>query len=620
MNIQKEDPNVSKIRSFVTKTLESIGALVDFTEYNYAEVIIPDDFAVYFDDRGYFSLAFDFDIAKRHENSEFVTYGSYFLDRVTELAIQRGLSCKRHIIDENVELRTLPQKISNKIMFRNCRVTFMANAHAIYHYILFNFRVAYISDEREDRIFKILVNLNTGHTDDKMLEAVETAIYTDSAHTSYSVEKLLPIDLAYKSATTDLEEKIQPEIREINNKINSRLDHERGRINEYYDQIDGDLYKKREKLKSELTKPIDDKLLVSQIERQRRLNEIDEKNSLRVSIVLFNATMITQTKIRNKYSVRKGKAEREVYLVWNPAINDVDPIICDICNKEITEAELCSNSHIGCTKCIPDCSKCGALVCRGCGTAYECSVCGDILCDSCKIICEDCGDIVCEKHRENCTCKEQKRRKELEAEEKIREEERRIREEHISEFQKLPLSLSKASKQYMDDYVRANIDVLDDNWKNTLAKIQIAHEADDNIKSRSLLWELDEKYPPNGWVKAQLAMTYERWNEKMDLLGIHATRLAPNLALTHIARGHVYHKKGVNYREAMNEYEKAIELASDDESKISAYSHYQIGKLIYDTTGNHKEAREWYNKAFKIDPGLLVQKGSRKKASVNRSR
>ena len=40
-----EDADVLKIRRFVTKCLESVDALVEFPGYNYAEVLIPDEFA-----------------------------------------------------------------------------------------------------------------------------------------------------------------------------------------------------------------------------------------------------------------------------------------------------------------------------------------------------------------------------------------------------------------------------------------------------------------------------------------------------------------------------------------------------------------------------------------------
>ena len=87
-----EDADVVKIRSFVTKCLESVGAIVDFSEYDYAQVLIPDELARHFDGETYFNLAFDFDVARQHEDGEFVTYGSYFLDRCsTHLASTQRL-------------------------------------------------------------------------------------------------------------------------------------------------------------------------------------------------------------------------------------------------------------------------------------------------------------------------------------------------------------------------------------------------------------------------------------------------------------------------------------------------------------------------------------------------
>jgi len=616
-----EDADVVKIRNFVVKSLESVGTLIEFPEYNYAEVLIPDEFVGHFDGKSYFELAFDFDVSRQHKDSEFVTYGSYFLDKVIELASQRGLACKRHILGENVEIRNLPPKITSKIAFRNCRATFQANVPVIYHYVLFDFKVSYISDEREDRIIRLLVNLNTGHIDNRMLGAIESVIFTDSPHTNYTVERMCSIDDAYRVATNALEEQIQPAIHEINKKTEARLANEKKRIMEYYDQIDNELNLKREKLvaggKEEGVSVIDDKLRLSKIERQRRLNEIDEKSALKVSIILFNATLISQTKIRNRFMVKRGRAERDVYAVWNPALNDVDPQVCEICGVETLEVELCSNSHLGCTKCVRACSVCGVRLCRTCGLV-ECSVCGDTLCSQCKIVCENCGDVLCKNHVEFCTCKEEKRREEREAEE-------RKKEKRILELQRLSLQLSKSMKQYMDGYVRKNSGALNRSWKNAMAKANAAMEEKDKVTARAILRELDEKYPANAWVKANMVLSYERVTKDIASLGRQVVHLAPRAALAHTALGYIYQKIGlVRVREAIDEYEKAIEFAGDDEKNLIANAHYQIGKILYDQ-GNWWESKDRLELALTIDPGfeparqaLKVPKTSRRRRARQR--
>ena len=595
-----EDADVVKIRDFVTKCLQSVGALVEFTAYNYAEVLIPDEFIYHFDGQSYFKLAFDFDVARKHEDTEFVTYGSYFLDKVIELASQRGLTCKRHIIDNDVELRNLPQKIANKIAFRNCRMAFMANSPVIYHYILFNFKVSYVSDEREDQIIRLLVNLNTGHIDNRMLEAIRSAFFTDSSHTSYTIENIQPVDYAYKTATKALENQIQPKIREIQSKIKMRLAGEKIRIIEYYDQIDNELKLKLERLSESENKDgiksINDKLRLSMIERQRRLEDIEEKNALNAHVTLFNATLVSQTKIRNKYNIKRGKIERDIYIVWNPALRDTEPLICEICGSETLEVDLCSNSHLGCGECISSCSVCGVRVCKGCGTLAECHICGDPLCDKCKSVCENCGDILCRKHVDLCTCKEEKR---LEKQ----EEKKKKKEESIIKFQEIPLSLSKPVKQYMDEYVRNNTDSLDEDWKKALTKVQSALTAEDKLKERAVLTELDEKYPANAWVKSRLVLTYERFSSRLLSLSRHAVGIATQLALTHTAYGHMLQKRReLNYNQTMDEYEKVIRLAGDDEVDLKANAHYQIGKVLQDCTNDWWEVRNRWQKALEMDP------------------
>ncbi|MFC1712967.1 hypothetical protein ACFL6S_04815 [Candidatus Poribacteria bacterium] len=598
-----EDEDVVKIRRFVTTCLESVGALVEFPRYNYAEVVIPDEFADYFDGENYFNLSFDFDVAKDHEDSELVTYGSYFLDRVFDLASQRGLTCKKHIIDENVEIRNLDQKMKGKITFRNCRSSFVANAPIIYHYMLFNFKVSYISDERVDRIVRVLVNLNTGHVDTNMLKAVGSAFFTDDPHTNYTVEQTRPVDDAYRAATVALEEQIQPTIHELSGKIRRRLAGEKNRIMEYYDQTDGELNLKRDRLvqsdRTEGLKSIDDKLRLSEIERQRRLNEIEEKNALKVSVMLFSASQISQTKIRNRYSVKRGKAERDVYIVWNPALNSVEPLACEICDSETTKMELCSNAHLGCTACVRTCSVCAAHLCTDCGMT-ECAVCGDPLCDDCKIVCENCGDVLCEKHVEHCTCKEEKRRKTEEKARKKRKAEEEAKEEYMLEFLGAVRGFPESMKQYHDKYVRSHIDALDQNWKDLISDAQRAIPQKDKTKVRAILRRLDAEYPANAWVKSNLVLSYKRLSEEIASMAREAVRLAPRMALTHTAMAYI-HDDNYDFEAALKSYDQVIRLSGNDETDFKTRALLLSGQIL-NRNGNWDEAERRWEMALEIDP------------------
>ncbi len=196
-----EERDVVRIRNFATNCLNDIGALIEFPSYNYAEVLIPDELTDYFEGESYFKLAFDFDVARRNEDTEFITYGSYFLDRLTHVARQQGLAGTRHISSGEVNIQGIEQKLRDKIIFKGCKGAFLAAIPMLYHYALFNFKVSYISDDKIEEVFKVLVNLNTNLVDEAMSSALESTVLIDKRDIGYPSENRNSINAAYQVAS-----------------------------------------------------------------------------------------------------------------------------------------------------------------------------------------------------------------------------------------------------------------------------------------------------------------------------------------------------------------------------------------------------------------------------------
>jgi tetratricopeptide (TPR) repeat protein len=223
-------------------------------------------------------------------------------------------------------------------------------------------------------------------------------------------------------------------------------------------------------------------------------------------------------------------------------------------------------------------------------------------------VCENCGDVVCEKHVESCTCKEEERRKAAEREkERIRKKQEaaeRKRQKKIQGFQDIPLQLSNSMKRYFDRYVQENLDALDESWKKSLVKAQVAIAQDDKTKARTTLQKLDREYPDNVWVKVNLVLSYKGWTHNMMLQAVHAVEMAPRMASAHVALGHANQIHGPFWgRIAVNHYEKALELAEDDEVALKANAHFQIGKIMYEHDHLQDAAYRW-RMALKLDPSF----------------
>jgi len=567
-----EEQDIVRIRNFVTNCLNGIGAVIEFPSYNYAEVLIPDELIDYFEGESYFNLAFDFDIARRHEDAEFVTYGSYFLDRLTHVARQQGLAGTRHISTGEVNINNVEQKLHGKIIFKGCKSTFLAAIPMLYHYALFNFKVSYISDDKLEEIRKVLVNLNTNLVDEAMSDTLESAILVDKPDIGYPSEKRHSIYEAYQVATAYLEEDIQTKIQELEVALKQRLQQEEKRVEEYYETLSAELREKREKVKNDPEKAtiFDTKLEVNEIDKQRRLRELEDKNRLSASSLLFNGVLISQYKARCKFQIKRGKTERDLYVVWNPMLNSIDPIVCEHCNNGTTEVRLCYHcGHIGCADCIEECSQCETYICRECGLV-NCAVCGKPLCNNCQIVCTNCGDIVCEKHVESCTCKVQAREAAL-------EEERKKRQAHIQSYQGL---VEGEMQAYFDRYIEEHIDELDEKWKRAIVRVQKLLSESDKQKARQTLRSLDREYPENAWVKLTLAMQLNPQRQKQEMLSLaqRVVRMLPNLALVRRILGEAYEINEQSF-EALGEYHKTLELIGEKQNDISEFARTHIEQI-----------------------------------------
>ena len=84
-----------QLQSFVTEVIESLGGVVIPVEYALCQVLVPDSYKEYFQNKTELELAFDFEVFEENPQSEFVTFGSYVLDQVLLLANQKAMSTLR---------------------------------------------------------------------------------------------------------------------------------------------------------------------------------------------------------------------------------------------------------------------------------------------------------------------------------------------------------------------------------------------------------------------------------------------------------------------------------------------------------------------------------------------
>ena len=137
-----------------------------------------------------------------------------------------------------------------------------------------------------------------------------------------------------------------------------------------------------------------------------------------------------------------------------------------------------------------------------------------------------------------------------------------------------------------------NIDALDEVWMDLMIGVQSPIAQEENVKARAMLQRLDAEYPANAWVKARLILSYKRINQDISSQGTQAIRLAPYMALAHIALAYIYEKNGKS-QSAINSYEYAVKTSGDDETYLRAEALFRMGEIFYDQDNFYAAERRW---------------------------
>lgn len=340
----------TEIPDLVVRFFESIGALVEFTEYSLADVVLPEEYARHFDGRTFLRITFDYEVAQENPDAEFITYGSYFTNKIAELATGRGLAAMRHLIVDHLQPARVEEKVTEQFNFIGCKVKLEGSFVRNFHYVLFNFKIAHLTDEREDAFESILINMNTNRPA-KQLEQVLDQVFSEERRSIICPEMPLhPMEAVYRTACLELRQRAEVDFESHRMENRRRLAEDLRRINAYYDDLRAELEERLRKGKGEEEKilTLRRKIEANERERARRASELEDKYRLRIDVKLNNAALYIQPKTLCVLRLSRRQEEAELPVVWDPLLKRFEPPICEVCGEELRTIQIEGNGSITC--------------------------------------------------------------------------------------------------------------------------------------------------------------------------------------------------------------------------------------------------------------------------------
>lgn len=406
------------LQDFVLAYCEETEGLIERPAYGLADLLLPDEVARRLGTEPLVRLAFTEETAAAHPEANYLTYGHPLLDGIVEDMQGRGLALRRYINPVRLTRPGLFQLIKDKLAFPNAWLRPLESAveaPQMYHYVRFNFKVALITDEKQEELASILMDLHTGQP-------------------AWELEKqeILPLELDYRlrplpdappswrpelplhhferlvwlqeEAGQAVARKLASTIGTLRRHTARRLELDRARLEAFYDDTVADLERRLARTDDEARRRShEEKRAFARAERERKLADVEAKYRLRIHLELINTVWISQPKITLRARVENRYTSIEPTFVWDPLLHWVEPPLCQVCGRPARRVYLCANGHLAHEECILHCAFCKRVFCTLCkDDVGVCAVCGKPLCVHSQIRCPVCGQMTCQEDVGRC--------------------------------------------------------------------------------------------------------------------------------------------------------------------------------------------------------------------------
>lgn len=403
---------------FVLGFLEREGSIISPPAYGVHEVLIPDALAARLGVDSYLRLSFDVEASDALR----LSVNHPLVEAIAEQLMQEMGYAQVYIDHVRLEKKGLYDVAAQAFSFPNARLAARRAAvpqAAFHHYLRFNFKVAFLSDEKQEQIVSVLLDVQGGYPvrDPDLLERLISS-ETRSTLPDLAVAKprwqgagdaldsatylaLLP------RAQAAAEAEVAGRLGGLQARMQRFLEQDLARIEDYYDSLEKDLQQRRARSdagEEERRSSLEDKVQALREERAAKLADIRARYQLRVELELINVLRIVQPKLALPVEIANRRVTIIRFAVWDPLVHRLEALVCDVCGEPGEGLHLCTGGHLAHSHCLaPQCIECNREYCQLCADqVQECVVCHRPVCRTSLRLCPGCGRGTCAEHQGLC--------------------------------------------------------------------------------------------------------------------------------------------------------------------------------------------------------------------------
>ncbi|MFH1505231.1 MAG: hypothetical protein ABIH08_07620 [Candidatus Omnitrophota bacterium] len=378
--------------------LSHYGAIIENCGEEHLEFIAPQNLSGTLNIPEYGRLCFNYGDVQ--ENTIPASYDSDFFQSIGKL-----FSGKSKIITVThppfiPNINKITKLVTPKINFLNA--AFRINGHTInpVTYALIFFKYLALSDEKQEGIFPVLINvhnLSAVVLEKEYISLIDTLKESEKTPYPPGEKTLRTLQAAHIMAKEIVKENLNDFIKSLERRLNRDIK----RVREYYGTLKDEAIKlisrkllsgeysleNREKIKiDEMKKIINiekyiadksitgkgvdklfDKLNAVSTEQNWKIKDLISKYTLKIDIEPLSAIYIETQTLQFPINIKRRMKSRDFSITYNPLLKQIDCLPCESCFYPKGAYYVCDDClHIICAKCFKTCPRCGKRYCSAC--------------------------------------------------------------------------------------------------------------------------------------------------------------------------------------------------------------------------------------------------------------
>lgn len=368
--------SADRFRNFAARLLEHEGALVESSEPQGLEAMLPENLRQALGAAEFLRLGFG---AEAPAGAERASLESDWLEKFGRLLDERGRRLRFAADGAVPTLAHIERTVERNVVLQNAIYRLSQIEQAWTRYLIFIFRYIAISDEKREGIVRFGINLINGSAIDPMVDQMLATALEESETVTKPAPAQLPADWTAEklkqTVTRAAPLRVRANLGQFVNGMQRRLDRDLERLHEYFGGLREESWRKLKRQKGDGER---ERLRIEAAEREylAKVADLKQKYDLRVRIEpVQTLELISQVK-RVELVVKRRKGERKLTLDWNPIARQLDPLPCEWSFVAEGSRVVCDDHlHIVSLEGHAPCQQCGREYCRAC-SPRRCPKCG----------------------------------------------------------------------------------------------------------------------------------------------------------------------------------------------------------------------------------------------------